>query len=724
VKIMARRQVARLIVIATLAGAGTLTCQLAVSAPSAWAGTIGLTSCSGYSDGGSDADLNGLVWQGSSDGFFSTSNECPQGRSFQIAPASGTPKRGSSAQWVTTSPPAIAILHALTPVNQVLIDSANGDGFGASFFWDGGSQAISRENNCCGGSDYGSGINRYLGPSHHFGWKVTCQQNSCGQPLQILDVRGVDLVATDNTPPAVVALGSNNVWYQSGRWIRGSGWPASFQASADAGICSMRAIIAGNSIQGPYDGAPNRHSWTQCPTPQTMALALDTTQYANGALPVTLSASDPASPANVSSPATTLHLDNSPVALSLSGPAGGGASSNAGTQYVTASAAAGPSGVAGVYCSVDGGSSGFYPGASARVPVSGIGSHVIVCHAANPAIDPSGQPASSPTEAFNLSIRQPTAAAISFSRIADALRCHGVTVKVHVKGKPRTVKRHGKKVRVPGRTRIVKHRVRRCHARTALRKVTVIVKRDGKPVKITKVRRVALLPHTVQKATRRVGHGKATTVSGFLEVANGTALSGRQVQILSAPDNGLGQFTPMASVATGANGTWTAKVPAGPSRLIEAVYAGDTTTEPATSALVKLIVPARVRIKIRPRIIPWGSRLRITGRVLGGYVPTNSNLLRLNVGIGRIGHLEGLPEIQPNGRFVIVWRFNAGHGVLHPWFSVGTLSESAFPYAPGTSKRVIVTLGEHTPAAAAPPARHHRHRARHHKAKHHKRRRR
>ena len=251
----------------------------------------------------------------------------------------------------------------------------------------------------------------------------------------------------------------------------------------------------------------------------------------------------------------------------------------------------------------------------------------------------------------------------------------------------------------------------------------MIVKRDGKPVKITKVRRVALLPHTVQKATRRVGHGKATTVSGFLEVANGTALSGRQVQILSAPDNGLGQFTPMASVATGANGTWTAKVPAGPSRLIEAVYAGDTTTEPATSALVKLIVPARVRIKITPRIIPWGSVLRITGRVLGGYVPTNSNLLRLNVGIGRIGHLEGLPEIQPNGRFVIVWRFNAGHGVLHPWFSVGTLSESAFPYAPGSSKRVIVTLGEHTPAAAAPPRRHHRHR-KHHKAKHHKRRRR
>ena len=63
------------------------------------------------------------------------------------------------------------------------------------------------------------------------------------------------------------------------------------------------------------------------------------------------------------------------------------------------------------------------------------------------------------------------------------------------------------------------------------------------------------------------------------------------------------------------------------------------------------IVPAKIRIKISPRIVPWGSTLRITGRVLGGYVPTNSNLLRLNVGIGRIGHLEGLPKIE-TGRAV------------------------------------------------------------------------
>ncbi len=95
--------------------------------------------------------------------------------------------------------------------------------------------------------------------------------------------------------------------------------------------------------------------------------------------------------------------------------------------------------------------------------------------------------------------------------------------------------------------------------------------------------------------------------------------------------------------------------------------------------------------------MPWGSIIRITGRVRGGYVPTDSKLLQLNVEIGRIGHIEGLPDIRPNGSFVILWKFDAGQGIAHPWFSVATLPEAAFPYSPGSSNRATMTLGEATP---------------------------
>ena len=59
---------------------------------------------------------------------------------------------------------------------------------------------------------------------------------------------------------------------------------------------------------------------------------------------------------------------------------------------------------------------------------------------------------------------------------------------------------------------------------------------------------------------------------------------------------------------------------------------------------------------------------------------------------------------------MIVWKFDRGSGVLHPWFSVGTLSESAFPFAPGTSSRIVITLGEPTPPRAAVKHHHRGHR--------------
>jgi hypothetical protein len=350
------------------------------------------------------------------------------------------------------------------------------------------------------------------------------------------------------------------------------------------------------------------------------------------------------------------------------------------------------------------------------VPVSGLGVHTILCSADNTAVAQDGTHGWSSQATTTLKIGQPTLSAISFTSIANKLRCRRVRKRVRVRAHWVTVKRHHRLVRVHrrGRTKVVK--VMRCHPKIVKRRITVwvTVHRRGKKVRVKRRRviRVPLSPRVVARTTRRVRHGRGTTVSGWLGTTSGIALGGQSIGVLTAPDNGLGQFSLAAVATTAANGGWTAQLPAGPSRLIEAAYDGGPTTESSISGQVRLIVPAKVQIKISPRIVPWGSKIRITGQVLGGYVPVNSNLLRLNVGIGRIGQLEGLPEIQPDGRFLIVWKFNAGHGVLHPWFSVGTLSESAFPWAPGTSKRVVVTLGKRTPVAKHRHGRH-SHRKRH-----------
>jgi hypothetical protein len=679
------------------------TCGLAESAPSVRAGTLVLKGCSAYGDPGG-------AFVGTSTGNITYTNACAQGRSFQINPlGSNSPGFAAAGTWETTSPPAVTITYAITPVNDVLVDP-NNDGYVFGFFWDGGAQTITPAGNCCGGMDYGTGINTPLPPGHHFGWQATCIQATCATH-QLLDVKGIYLDGQDTTPPSVVADGAGNVFYTSGEWIRGSGWPASFTASADDGICGMRVLVGGISIQGPAF-ARNQGSWTQCPTPLTDSYTLDTTQYPDGPLSLVLSAGDAASPVNVSSPSTTLHLDNAPVGVSLSGPPDVAASAANASASITATAAAGPSGV-NIFCSIDGGPEIEYSGASAQVPVSGIGPHSASCFAQNNAVNASGAPARSATETYRLTIRQPTAEAITFAHIADALRCRRVVETVKVRGRTRVVKRHGKKILIRGRRRTVKRHVRRCHARTVKRTVWVtlkrhgkVLRRHGKPVRVRRVRRVVVLPHTILKPTRRIGHGKTTTVSGYLGLANGTPLANRPVSVVAAANNGLGQFTlPIATVTTDPAGTWTATVPAGPSRLIEAIYAGSATDESATSAPVTLSVPALIKLAITPRIIPWKAAVHISGRLVGGYVPPDGVALRLLV---RYPHLKRETPLQAlrtdgRGRFAFTWSYHAGRGVVTYPFSVATTaSESDYPYAGSANRAIRVTFGRATPATRHP----------------------
>ena len=311
-----------------------------------------------------------------------------------------------------------------------------------------------------------------------------------------------------------------------------------------------------------------------------------------------------------------------------------------------------------------------------------------------------------------LPVRLEASSAVSFQTIVDPLRARKVTKRVRVGYHYKTVRRHGKTVRLKvgghiKRVTVIKY-VERCTRKRV---------KTGRRHRA--FRKTCKKPHVRLLKTKRVAYGKSFTVHGLVTSAQGVPLADVPVQVLTAPADGSNDFALATTTKTDSGGNWAATLPPGPSRVIKASYSGSPTVLPA-SGLATATVPARVRISISPKIVPWGSIIRITGRVRGGYVPTDSKLLRLNVGIGRIGHIEGLPDIRPNGSFVILWKFDAGQGIVHPWFSVATLAEAAFPYTPASSNRVTVTLGEATP-------KHHRHHhtrkhktSGHHKAKHKK----
>jgi hypothetical protein len=163
------------------------------------------------------------------------------------------------------------------------------------------------------------------------------------------------------------------------------------------------------------------------------------------------------------------------------------------------------------------------------------------------------------------------------------------------------------------------------------------------------------------------------------------------VIVLAAPDNGQGRFQVAAVTRTRPDGSWSADIRPGPSRIIEALYRGGATTEPSLSGQVHLIVPAKVLLHINPRHTHWRGKIQISGRVLGGYIP-RGKLLRLRIGVEGVKETVGIPDVTSSGYFHTTWRFAPGRGTVRYWFSVSTLPEADYPYAVGSSGRVTVEV--------------------------------
>jgi hypothetical protein len=661
----------------------------ALGAGGAAAGTVTMQACAS-----SGVSLSS-DWSTQGTAPITETDNCAGGGRVQIdAPVNQHVSLNGYGQWSTALPTGMNLTAVSIPAEAALINPADesgpegGSGYNVRYLWNGGSEvAPDSGTNCCGGMDYAAPVSLATN-GQYFIVQAACTQSTCELPINgstdVFDFKDMTLTAQDDVPPTITTASTvgdgSNLW-SAGAWVRGSfGLAFTAANSAGSGVCDVAAYINGQEHPGgdAQDSSPNPTAWEQCPASAGYSSTIDTTTYPNGPVTVTLDAIDAATPANHAAPTSeTIGIDNQPVTLSLSGPSD--VASSGGTVDVSATATAGPSGVHGISCSVDGAASTFYPGASAQIPVSGLGSHQVSCYAQNNAVNSAGQTAQSPTQDFSISLRQPTASAASFGRVVDKERC--TTSKQ---------RKHHRRVKV-----------RRCRPRTVKRKVTVtkVIKRHGKKVirKRTKVVRVPVRPHLVHESRLRIGHGRKATVSGVLSVAGG-GLAGSPVAILAAANNGSEQYVQVASVTTSADGAWTASIPAGPSRLIEAQYAGSATTEPATSAPIKLTVPARIRItSIRPRHVAWGSTIRISGRLSGGYLPPGGALVELRYAYGNSKTIYGVKTHVNSGRFSTSFTFGPGQRAVVLGFQVATLPTGDYPFTPASSNTVDVRVGGRVP---------------------------
>lgn len=332
------------------------------------------------------------------------------------------------------------------------------------------------------------------------------------------------------------------------------------------------------------------------------------------------------------------------------------------------------------------------------MPVRGIGQHTVRCYAENNAVDTAGAHGVSAPAQWSMKIGQPTLIGLAFRRLVG-LSCHRVRTRVVVPGRWTSVRRHGRRIRVrtPSRTKL--EYVQRCHPRVVRRRTTVFVRvrQHGhvQVVKQTKIVRVVVPPHVVAAASQNVPFGHRATVSGWLGTSSWRALGGHVVKVLTAPANGMNSFSQAATAITAPDGSWTARLPAGPSRTVEAVYGGDSSTEGTFSAQVHVVVRARVRLSVTPRHVAWGGRVRLSGQLLGGYLPPAGALVRLRIGIGHIYQTYGVVRVGGGGSFSTNYTFGAGLPAVRRtyFFQIVTLPSGDYPYAPGASARPTVTVG-------------------------------
>jgi hypothetical protein len=630
---------------------------------------------------------------------FNALADCPGGQ-ILLQSGNNNVDRGSGAIWQAVAPAGLTIEQAW--VSGLQADGVNAGSFsvyGGNFYWAGGTSNIVPNETWA--------ILQSLN-SRYFGFLLVCIKLLCdnSQNSGFIATSGINLDVAETIGPSFTS--PSGLWQSSG-WVRGT-WPFVLSADSPSGVCSLAASLDGQLIARTQSNA-DLSVWHQC-SAAPIDIPVNTIGFGQGALQLALSADDAA--AQHAATSETVYVDNQQPTLSLSGPTD--APSTAGTQYVTATASAGPSGIAGISCSLDGAPAQWYAASTAQIAVAGIGTHQVQCTAENNAVDASGVHGSSAPATYSLRIGVPTVAVVAFSKVVDKLRCHRVTERVRIPARWVKVRVRGRLERVHEKAHIQKIKVTRCHARTVRRRITrvVTVQRHGKRVRVKRSRlvRVVVEPRTVFKTTRRVRHGHGTIVDGWLGTTTGTALAGQTVDVLTAADNGRENFHVAAVTTTAANGGWSAPLPAGPSRLIDATYPGAASTEAAISAPVHLVVPAKVKLlSVFPRRVPWGGVVHLVGRLKGGYLPRGGALVRLRIGEGSAVTTYGVREhVHGDGRFTTTYHFGEGDPSAHRsfWFQIASLPMGDYPYAPAASRRLSVSVGGHPrPPHHHRPGRHH-----------------
>jgi hypothetical protein len=197
-------------------------------------------------------------------------------------------------------------------------------------------------------------------------------------------------------------------------------------------------------------------------------------------------------------------------------------------------------------------------------------------------------------------------------------------------------------------------------------------------------------------ATRRTRltsrYGRAQTIAGRLTGPGGVPIGGARLDLVATPAYAGAQTFTMPSPLTGADGSFTVRVPGGVSsrslRFAYRAHVGDAL--PVATRTLSLSVSAAIALSISPRTASVGHSIRFRGHLLGGPIPRGGKQLVLEARSPGGGWIEfKVIRADARGRYRASYRFKFP-GPARYEFRVLSEAEADYPFAAGASNVVRV----------------------------------
>jgi hypothetical protein len=161
--------------------------------------------------------------------------------------------------------------------------------------------------------------------------------------------------------------------------------------------------------------------------------------------------------------------------------------------------------------------------------------------------------------------------------------------------------------------------------------------------------------------SQTVRYGSPSAVRGRLLDASGRPLPSRDVRVIEHFGDGALIRERPTTLVTGPNGEFHARIPAGPSRSIEAHFAGSKKYLPARTEGIEFNVKSRISFRTSGRRVDEGKQVTFSGKVghFGARIPSGGKLAELQVRVktGRWDTVKEAFRTRSNGKYRLRYRF-------------------------------------------------------------------